>query len=392
MTDDSDEEDDLWDPAGLANSKPDASVTPKLFKHWRTPRFGRSNPERMNNPVWEWLVRCRVNAYGANEWFDGPSSFDAGPCWCFRRFGQSRTKLPDGRMVLIGGEHEDYYDPDFFIYNDVVVKRGDGDIEIYGYPEEVFPPTDSHTATLIDDEIIIIGCLGYRKQRKRGTPVYRLDLQSFRIRKVDCTGTSPGWIYKHTAVHLRTENAIVVTGGKLDIGDEDRPSVENIDDWKFHLADHRWERLTKREWKRWDLRREDGRLNTLFEMHSAANWKKWIDNNWRPRQGTVFNPQTELDKEMNEFKKRHGFEPDLDLFAELYDPPVQHEKIPAVEDEFHVYRININGVTVRYNQDNWTVSVTVEGDLPTAITNAITSDLRTKLAALERTAYEVIRL
>ena len=79
----------------------------------------------MNNPVWEWLVRCRVSAYWANEEFNGPSSFEAGPCWCFRRFGQSKTELPDGRVVLIGGEHEDSYDPDFYIYNDVVV-RGPG--------------------------------------------------------------------------------------------------------------------------------------------------------------------------------------------------------------------------------------------------------------------------
>jgi hypothetical protein len=123
MTEDlKDQDEDLDDPTVGANSKPDVSVTPELFTKWRSPRYGNANPERMNNPVWEWLVRCRVSAYWANEEFDGPSSFDAGPCWCFRRFGQSKTQLPDGRTVLIGGEHEDFYDPDFYIYNDVVVK------------------------------------------------------------------------------------------------------------------------------------------------------------------------------------------------------------------------------------------------------------------------------
>ena len=29
----------------------DPAVTPELFREWRSPRFGRSNPERLNNPV-----------------------------------------------------------------------------------------------------------------------------------------------------------------------------------------------------------------------------------------------------------------------------------------------------------------------------------------------------
>ena len=48
-----------------------------------------------------------------------------GPTWCFSRFGQSETVLPDSSRVLIAGEHEDWYDPDFHIYNDVVVIRPD---------------------------------------------------------------------------------------------------------------------------------------------------------------------------------------------------------------------------------------------------------------------------
>jgi hypothetical protein len=43
------------------------------------------------------------------------------PVFCFRRFGRTETKLPNGRIVYIGGEHEDIYDPDLNIYNDVVV-------------------------------------------------------------------------------------------------------------------------------------------------------------------------------------------------------------------------------------------------------------------------------
>jgi hypothetical protein len=41
----------------------------------------------------------------------------------------SLTLLPDGRAIQIGGEHEDYYDPDFCIYNDVFVHEPDRSID-----------------------------------------------------------------------------------------------------------------------------------------------------------------------------------------------------------------------------------------------------------------------
>jgi hypothetical protein len=65
------------------------------------------------------------------------------------------------------GEHEDHYDPDFFIHNDVVVRTPDGEVAIYGYPTEVFLPTDFHTATLLPASIVLIGSLGYRKAGSR---------------------------------------------------------------------------------------------------------------------------------------------------------------------------------------------------------------------------------
>ena len=73
------------------------------------------------------------------------------------RFGQTLTRLPDGTVVEIGGEHEDSYDRDFCIYNDVFVHGSDGSIAILGYPEATFPPTDFHTATYIGNWIYIIG-------------------------------------------------------------------------------------------------------------------------------------------------------------------------------------------------------------------------------------------
>jgi len=91
---------------------------------------------------WEWMVQSGVSAHEANTLLNGPSPFDAGPTWCFQRFGQTVSYLPGARRLLIGGEHEDWYDPDFYIYNDLVAIDATGAIEIYGYPCEDFPPTD----------------------------------------------------------------------------------------------------------------------------------------------------------------------------------------------------------------------------------------------------------
>ena len=86
------------------------------------------------------------------------------------------------------------YDPDFCIYNDVFVHERDGSIAIYGYPESVFPPTDSHTATLVGDAIYVIGSIGYMGTRRYGeTPVYRLDVHTLRMDRLHTTGDSPGW-------------------------------------------------------------------------------------------------------------------------------------------------------------------------------------------------------
>lgn len=70
--------------------------------------------------------------------------------WPGYRFGGTETELRDGRRVFIAGEHEDYYDPDFCIYNDVIVEDKSGKERIFTYPPEVFPPTDGHVAIRIE--------------------------------------------------------------------------------------------------------------------------------------------------------------------------------------------------------------------------------------------------
>jgi ankyrin repeat protein len=193
------------------------TVSVDEFQKDRLPRFGGQNPERMNNPFWEGMIRSGLNAYQAEVRVMDDRDYSAriGPVWCADRFGQSLTFLPDGRIVQVAGEHEDGSDPDFCIYNDVFVHDPGGEITIYGYPEAVFPPTDFHTATLVGRSIYLIGSLGYWGARKYGaTPVYRLDTETFRIELLETAGRNPGWIYEHRAV-LLNPNTIQITGGKV---------------------------------------------------------------------------------------------------------------------------------------------------------------------------------
>ena len=244
------------------------------YQKYRSRAFGRFNPERIHNPFWTAMVRCGGAAALAEMKFSAEAralrktkastppgktrktwndprvkpkteiDFDLGyPIWCYQRFGQSINRLPDGRFIEIAGEHEDFYDPNFCIYNDVIVHDGRGQCEIYAYPGEVFPPTDFHTATLVGEFIYLIGNLGYPEDRKPGfTPVYRLNIHSFAIEPVETEGDMPGWIHRHAAsfdgrtkIRISAGQCAVWDNGKVDF-------VDNRNVFELDLATLKWTR------------------------------------------------------------------------------------------------------------------------------------------------------
>lgn len=235
----------LWDerePGWLV------TCTPDEFRRHHTPRPGRHNGEDVTTAFHLAMLESGENAYGAGEAFGLNRSFSDTPwqhIWNADRFGQSLTGLPDGRWVQIGGEHEDGYDPDFFIYADVIVHTppsepgGAWDRRVFAYPEDVFPPTDSHTATLVDGRIIVIGCLGYPAQRRPGeTPVYALDTGTFQMQRLDCTGTAPGWLHKHQAQRV-APGVVEVWGGERYTGANKYQAVPGR--WRLDLARLQWQ-------------------------------------------------------------------------------------------------------------------------------------------------------
>jgi len=169
---------------------------------------GTQNAERTRNTFWEFKVattlarrglvseqqakKARAAWKSANP---NKSTSDSSihPIWSFERFGQTETRVQDGRILFVGGEHEDRYDPDFFIYNDSVVLNTNGRIDIFCYPRAIFPPMDFHSAILFGRELLLVGSVGYPGERDyKRTQVLRLDTEAMRLSRLETKGHGPG--------------------------------------------------------------------------------------------------------------------------------------------------------------------------------------------------------
>lgn len=68
-----------------------------------------------------------------------------------------------------------------------------------------------------DNCIYIIGGIGYNSPKdgvKKDTPVFKLDLSTFEISKVDCFGVNPGWIHHHDAMLKRNKIWVLLDGNR----------------------------------------------------------------------------------------------------------------------------------------------------------------------------------
>jgi hypothetical protein len=290
---------------------------------------------------WEWMVNERCSAYLAWKQFNGSSVNRMAPGWSFDRFGMSQLTLSDGREMFIGGEHEDYYDRDFYIYNDVVVILPDGGVKIYGYSIEAFPPTDFHSSTLVGEDVVVIGSLGYSDQRQAlFTPVFKLDSATLGFERICTLGPCPGWLSKHRAVLDPSGRSITVRGGEIYTREGFTGVRENFDEYRLDLDSWRWDRLTDHRWKQFQARCVGRKTFTISEFHI------------------------------------------LDSLL----PDIQHEKVAPVEndgdedaDAWRSQRIIVQDVTVRYSKNVDSITLTIEGSLPEKVIANLIADLQKKM-------------
>jgi hypothetical protein len=350
-------------------AEPPPNIGEAEFLAWRSPRLVVSNPTRLENPLWNWMVRTRWDAFNANKLFAGPSAFVVGPMWTFQRFGKSETNLEDGRVVHIGGEHEDHYDPDFYIYNDVTLVDPAGGISIYGYPREDFPPTDFHSATLVGDSIYIIGRLGYPESRLPDvTPVYRLSLDSMRIEAIQTIGKPPGWIYRHTASLLDDGHTIIVGAGERWLG-KDWATRENVESWAFDTQRAEWHRVTEHNWQHWVMRRVDRKPNRLWDIRQAL-WHRdhahlGLESRWS-----------------------YSDEPDFAALDALYRV-TDSSDAPIEGSDVGVFSVLVDGLTVRFKEDRFWVEAIVEGQLSEGRLEALKLSTLALLERLDAAQYEI---
>lgn len=367
------------------------------FQKFRNPRRGTTHPEDLSNAFWVWAVKGGECAYTNNETFAGPGSFEAGPCWSFDRFGQSTTILPDGRTVRIAGEHEDSYDPDFYIYNDVVVTGPDGKVTILGYPEDIFPPTDFHTATQVGDELILIGSLGYTERRHEDrTQVLRLSLRDWRITPQDTTNP-PGWISRHQAALSPDGSKIRVSGAQR--WTQKAGLFNDFATWELDLTCWQWHQVERKDWRQFRLVREDGKDNDLFTLRNRVLTQQLgmqCDSFLKELDPDLLDPETmTLMQENQEDENELVAKTDLTLLPGLYRPALPHTVVPKPEsndeeddeDHFRKHRIRVDGSEVLFLEDLFEVTMRVEGPLPDSKVQQILDEVRDKLAALERTPY-----
>ncbi len=239
--------------------------------------FGTKNPELSQNKFWREMVKANCNAWKARDIFGDTENLSDPPVWCYNRFGKSINRLPSGDFIEIGGEHEDYYDPDFCIYNEVFHHKGNGEFDIYTYPKEIFPPTDFHSATLAGHYIYIVGNLGYRDERKyEETPVYRLDTKTFAIEKIETSGAKPGWIHGHKAT-LEGHDSIQIKGGKIvTVEDEEPVTTKNRMIYALCLKTFKWSCLGEEEWTEFFPKEyKQARLTEgmLLSSESKGKWR-----------------------------------------------------------------------------------------------------------------------
>lgn len=284
----------------------------------------------------EGKLKSAYGPYRARDFFKVPMNREDGPIWTFERYGATRNELPDGRIICIGGEHEDSYDPDFCIYNDVVVIGPEDEIEIYGYPKDVFPPTDFHTATLAAGKIVIVGCLGNAGERRPGvTPVYSVDTNSSEICEFITSGTVPGWIFGHTA-ELSADGLLLIRGGQfVELRDGKQRFKRNNEEFSLNPATGVWTQITNRNWPQWSIRQKD---SGLFILDNAVRLHDLI--------------------------------------------PEGLESVPVAKADHREARFLLEGVPIRVIAGVKWIEIVAEGELPEQICGKVPEVFRSRIEAL----------
>lgn len=161
--------------------------------------------------------------------------------------GKSLTNLPDGSTVIIGGVLRGT------VKNTVCVLSPQKQRHFI-YPPHILPPISHHTATVLGNDLWLIG---NRHAGEYGrTPVYRMNLRSYQVVPV-ASRNHIGVVYGHKS-HVQN-GKIVITGRQIVKETPDGMAVyDNLDDWAFNPQTLRFDKLHERVGRIFAAERADG--------------------------------------------------------------------------------------------------------------------------------------
>ncbi len=266
-------------PCIMKNLSLPANIAPQQLSIVLSPIQATHNPSLCQHPVYHWLIQSRLYGSSIRKLINQHLNSDPEqPVWCFNRMGQSCTTLADGTQIYIGGEHEDFYDPDFRIYNDAVIIYPDQSTELFQYPEQDFPPTDFHTASLDAKEqyIILVGCMGHPEHRDLGsTQIARFDVWSMQVKLVTASGTAPACLSQHEARWVGNDVLEVSAGHVLLVvpGFDYPLLIRNLYRWQLNTQNWHWSKPEQPQYHHWYLYRQDQKNLCLFYL-SRLIWNR----------------------------------------------------------------------------------------------------------------------
>jgi hypothetical protein len=377
----------------------DHGVTPAIFEQWRSPRFGTENPTNLTNPFWVWQVKTKISSMwvlremlSEEERKDERSSDSLELTWCMDRYYRTLTHLPDGVLIFIGGWNDDPGCPTCTDYNDVVVIAPSGEVSIYGYPEDCFPPIQNHSATLVARKIVIIGKQIYSHDRNANSQfVYLLDVDTFVIQRIETHGEIPPALFDPSTELAPDGKVIRVTDGEIDRG-YDLSNIENIDDWSLDVSTWQWKRLTKRNWSRWEFHRMDGERNHIADFRSCLEEKERLEDYLEnlPVHVWRFDMKERLKSRLKKACDEVGQKVDLDDIASLYRPSIPHEEVMDDSGDIDLEKIQIAGVLVRFAEVYGKgIQMTIEGELPASTIQTLIEEILAKFKLLENAEWKV---
>ncbi|MBA2540135.1 MAG: hypothetical protein H0V17_10910, partial [Deltaproteobacteria bacterium] len=120
----------------------------------------------------------------------------------------------------------------------------------------------------------------------------------------------------------------------------------------------------------------DGERSLLWEMRQLL---------WRTEHPQI---KSSVDYRKN-IVSATGRDPDLEQLRSLYQSPGSTVFEQREEDDFNVFRIELDGVIVRFTEESFRIAVMVEGQLSELRMRGLQQHVLARASALHASAWEV---